>query len=226
MRRERALRPPAGGRDRNLGAAQPLSAAGHRRAARRQDAPAAGRGAGGADPSADARAAHRRAPDRLAARRACARETSTAGSTSTRASTPRRSRSTAAKSRSKRSRRAALAASLAESQFWKLELQAFLGNAIGVRKADRALRAPPLPSRADSGRLRARHGLEPGALGRHGQRPDRRRAPARPLRVLVLHLRFGPSDRLLRAISSATRSRRRSVAPTRTAATPARATWW
>lgn len=29
---------------------------------------------------------------------------------------------------------AALAASLAESQFWKLELQAFLGNAIGVRK--------------------------------------------------------------------------------------------
>jgi pimeloyl-ACP methyl ester carboxylesterase len=29
---------------------------------------------------------------------------------------------------------AALAASLAESQFWKMELQAFLGNAIGVRK--------------------------------------------------------------------------------------------
>ena len=93
-------------------------------------------------------------------------------------------------------------------------------------QGERALRAPPLQARADSGRVRARHGLEPGALGRHGQRPARRRAAARALRVLVLHLRLGQSDRVLRP--SAPRRAHAGGGSRRPAgqAIPARATWW
>ena len=92
-------------------------------------------------------------------------------------------------------------------------------------QGERALRAAPLPARADSGRVRARHGLEPGALGRHGQRPDRRRASC----ASATRTGSSPTTRAIRsrtpAISSATRSRRRSLARTRTAPIPVCATW-
>ena len=87
-------------------------------------------------------------------------------------------------------------------------------------QGERAVRAAPLQARADSGRVRPRHGLEPGALGGHGQRPARRRASARSLRVSG----SSPTTRAIRsptpAISCAKRSRRRSRAPTRSGSDP------
>jgi hypothetical protein len=41
---------------------------------------------------------------------------------------------------------AALAASLAESRFWKTEMQIFLGNAIGIRRASAPIPPESIPA--------------------------------------------------------------------------------
>ena len=86
---------------------------------------------------------------------------------------------------------AALAAGLTESRFWQQELRAFFGDSGRRERSGGDLRAAPLPRRPHPRGVRARHRLEPRALGRHGERPDRGQAAAPPLRVLVLPLRLG-----------------------------------
>ena len=215
----RALRPPAGGRDRGPGAAQPLPAAGHRRAARREDAPAAGRGAGRAGPFADAGAAHRRGADRLAARGSAHAETSTGGSSSSRASTPTRSRSTAARSRSNRSR----------PRRWRRRSRS-RSSGSGSSRSSWAMRSACARRARSSGSAPT----SPGGFRSCSStaRPRARRAgptwstTCSPTRVCAIATRTGssPTTRAIRsrtpAISSAKRSRRRSLAPTRTGNDP------
>ena len=223
--RERALRLPAGRRDRSLGLRNRYRRPGIGAPLAAKTRPLPGAVPVVPVPPLDAGAAHRRDPDRLAAG-------GTAHGRPARPGPPLRG----PRHRGDRDRRpqipleaeptAALAASLAESQFWKRELQAFLGNAIGVRKET------------------ALFGLRPYRAGRipvvfvHGTASS----PARwadmvsttcsPTRACAIATRSGssPTIRAIRSptppISSATRSRRRWVAPTRTAAIPARATWW
>ncbi len=74
--------------------------------------------------------------------------------------------------------------------------------------------------------LRARHGVEPGALGRDDQRADERPGARAALPVLVLPLQHRQPRRVLRhgvAGSSPARRRRRSI---RTARTRPCARWW
>ena len=64
---------------------------------------------------------------------------------------------------------AALAATLAESQFWKTGAGCLPGRRDRCPKGGLARRAAPIQAWPHPGGARARHGLEPRALGRHGQ---------------------------------------------------------
>ena len=207
------------------GPPQPVPAPGHRRAARREDPSAPGRGAGGPGRPCGARAGDRGAASSIPRSRASTRESSALGWSCSRAWTPRTIAIDGRTTPLEAEPTAALAASLAESQFWKTGAAGLPGPRARRPKGELARRAAPLQARPHPGGARARHGLEPRALGQHGQRPARRSTAPRAGTPSGSSRTTREIQSCTRATSFARRSRRRSIAPTRAAWIRAYATW-